>query len=254
MSDAPHFRRFLEASKLDNLTAEAFVHRANRWVVADMSSLSIFDQSSPEFDLPPVDDQLQQLFATRRSRRVFNDDPLPIDAVASALAAAGAFEGRSVIPSAGGFDPLGIYALVRRSEGKLDGSVVRYLPGEHRVARLGPVPDDDRCRRLFGLDCEGMPSLLVVIAVDPAATLRRYGERGGRFLVQQVGHAMQNIGLRLAQTQQTSRRRPAGFGRRTPVVPLHGYLTGGLLDEVTTVLGIDHTGAVPLGAYAVGRA
>lgn len=235
------FLDFWEASRLTQLTVDQFVNRSSSWEEPG-ASLSVFDQASADVDLPTVDDKLQDLFASRSSSRQFDDSLMPTTGVAEILAATGpGRDGRSVIPSAGGLDPLGVFAIVLRGEAPLNGRIVHYRHREHRVAVIGDAPDEETCRRLFSLDCDGMPSLLLAFAVDPGATLSKYGERGGRFLLQQTGHAMQNVGLRLAESQRR---------RRGP--KLHGYIVGGVLDEVADHLRIGHTRAELVGAYAIG--
>lgn len=235
------FDRFIEASRLTDATVDAFIAGTDRFDPGP-TGISVFDQAGPEIDLPAVDDRLQSLFVSRRSERSFDDRPISTALVSQILAAAGAgSDGRHVIPAAGGLDPIATYAFVRRGEEPLDGFVVRHIAHPHRVGRIGTVPPVDTLRRLFGLDCEGTPALLLAFAVDPGPTMAKYGERGGRFLLQQVGHAMQNVGLRLAESQRSRR------GRK-----LHGYVVGGLLDEVATFVGIGHTRAIMVAGYAIG--
>jgi hypothetical protein len=75
-----------------------------------------------------------------------------------------------------------------------------------------------------------------VLVVDLAAVTAKYGARGGRFALQQVGHAAQNLSLRVAADGLT------------------GYLLGAALDrEVLEVVGVAHTGVRYGGALACGR-
>ena len=235
------FRDFWEASRITQLTVDAFVSRSSNWEEPD-ASISIFDQAGPDFELPPVSDRLQELLVSRTSSRQFNETPLPTSAIAEVLAATGPGpDGRPVVPSAGGLDPLAVFAFVLRGEAPFSGRILHYRHREHRVAIVGDTPDTETCRQLFSLDCDGTPSMLLAFAVDPGPTLGKYGERGGRFLLQQAGHSMQNVGLRLAESQ-----------RRRRGTKLHGYIVGGVLDEVTDHLRLTHTRAELVGAYAIG--
>ncbi len=236
------FERFMEASRLTEFDVAAFTARIEQFV-EPVVGLSIFDQAGPEFELPEVEDRLQQLFEARRSGRRFGSDPVTTSEIAALLAAAGAVDGRPVVAAAGGLDPLGLYALVVHSDGPLHGKILRYQPSTHTVGIVAPVPEASRIRSLFSLDCDGTPQVLLVYLVDPAATIAKYGERGGRFLLQHVGLAMANVGLRLA----------AADGSRRRSKRLHGYILGGVLDEVAECLHLAHTRARVVGAYAVGR-
>lgn len=65
---------------------------------------------------------------------------------------------------------------------------------------------------------------------------RKYGPRAGRFAMQEVGHAAQNVSLRLAADR------------------LSGFILGGSMDlEVLEALGVGHTEAWLGGAVACGQ-
>lgn len=75
-----------------------------------------------------------------------------------------------------------------------------------------------------------------MLVVDVAGVSRKYGARGSRFALQQVGHAAQNLGLRLAADGLT------------------GYVLGAALDHAELdLLGVAHTGVRPGTAVACGR-
>lgn len=231
----------MDASCLTQLNIAQFANSSSSWEEPD-PSVSVFDQAGIELDLPNVDDKLQDLFGSRLSSRRFNGNPVPTAALAEVLAATGwGSDARPVIPSAGGLDPLAVFAVVLRGESPLGGRIVHYRAREHRLTIVGNAPDDPTCRRLFSLDCDGMPAMLLAFAIDPGPTIGKYGERGGRFLLQQVGHAMQNVGLRLADSQ-----------RRRRGTKLHGYIVGGVLEELSDLLRIGHTRAELVGGYAIG--
>jgi hypothetical protein len=227
---------FWEASSLDRLRVAAFGARILAYT-EQPPGVHPFTPPGPPLALRPPRDRLQRLFTARRSRRGFSDRPLRHRHVERILAATGpAPDGRRVIPEAGGLAAIHVHALVRRAGGPLAGQVVRYDHVAHAATVLGPVPGDDALRDLFQLDDPSTPQLLLVFAVDPGAVVARYGARAGRFMLQQVGHAAQNVGLRLAADR------------------LRGYVLGGGLDhEVIGLLGLAHTGARYAGAMACGR-
>jgi hypothetical protein len=187
--------------------------------------------------LRPVRDKVQRLLESRRSGREFSDRPLRHRDVERILAATGpAGDGRRVVPEAGGIDTVHTYAVIRNAEGPLGGQVVRYDHRAHTATALRPVPDDDQVRSLFLFDIPNLPQMVVVFVVDLAGVVAKYGPRGGRFALQQVGHAAQNVGLRLVAD-----------GRR-------GYVLGGGLDvPILQTLGLAHTNARYGGAIACGR-
>ena len=226
---------FWEASSLDRLRVGAFTARLLGYADQPPAVHPLTPPGAP-IELRPVHDRLQRLFDARRSRRSFSQRPLRHRQVERILAATGPGPGGRVIPEAGGLAAIYVYALVRRARGPLGGQVVRYDHVAHQATPLRAVPDDDRLRELFGLDGPTLPQLVLVFVVDPAAVTAKYGSRGGRFVLQQVGHAAQNVSLRLAADR------------------VRGYVLGGGLDhDVLGVLGLAHTGARYASAMACGR-
>lgn len=231
----PWFRDFLLASELSEATISEFGVRIVGFVDVP-EAMHPFTQPGREIELPPVRDRLQRLFGRRRSERSFSNRPLSHRQVTAILAATGSAGGRRVVPSAGSLNPIHTYGFAHNTDGPLGGQIIRFIPDEHRVGLIGPVLPVDKLRSLFSLECEGTPQLLLVFVADPRATTAKYGERGGRFLLQEVGHAAQNVGLRLAHDG------------------LKGYILGGLLDiSMKRALGLAGTPAVILGGYACGR-
>jgi nitroreductase len=104
------------------------------------------------------------------------------------------------------------------------------------VAILGPAPPADQLRTLFSLDCDGEPQLLLAWIVDPRQAIARYGARALRLVLQEVGHAAQNVALRLAADG------------------LAGYPLGAVLDrEVLALLGLGALDLWVAGGFACGR-
>ncbi len=231
---------FWEASSLDEQRAQAFAARLLAYEDSGMAVHSFTPPGAP-IALRPVRDRLQRLFDRRRSQREFDHRPLRHRDVERILAATGPVHDgrrrpRRVVPEAGGIDTIHVYAVVRNAEGPLAGKTVRYDHRAHTATILRPVPDDAELRNLFLFDIPTLPQMVIVFVVDLAGVVARYGPRGGRFALQQVGHAAQNVGLRLA----TDRRK--------------GYVLGGGLDAaILHTLGLAHTEARYGGAVACGR-
>lgn len=227
---------FWEASSLSSADAAAFGARLAAGATR-VDGIHPFTGPGAPIALSVVSDRFQRMLASRHSERSFGDELLSGRDVTRLLAATGPRPGGRVVPEAGGLDAVFTYVVGRRVEGPCAGLVARYDHRAHAVAPVGPVPDDDTLRRLFLFDEHAdLPQAVLVFVLDPEPVVSKYGARAGRFLLQQVGHAAQNVGLRLAQE-----------GRR-------GYLLGGGLDrEVLTVLGLAHTRARYGGAMACGR-
>lgn len=227
---------FWEASSLDIHRRTAFAARSAAYDPPPAGVHRLTPPTAP-LALRPVGDRLQRLLAARRSGRTFAGPALRHRQVERILAAVGpTADGRRTVPEAGGLDAVHAYAIVRRARGPLGGRVVRYDHRAHAVHDIAAVPGDEELRALFQIEGETLPQLVVVLVVDPAEVTAKYGARGGRFVLTQVGHAAQNVSLRLAADR------------------LSGYVLGGALDdEVLRLIGVAHTGVRYGIAQACGR-
>ncbi len=150
-------------------------------------------------DLPPPrttgDVSLEEALARRRSVREYTAQPLTHDEIAQLFWAAQGVTrdwGGRTAPSAGALYPLEVY--VATPEG-----LYHYLPQDHRAELLS---DEDLRRALAraGLDqraIEDAPAVFIIAAVYER-TAGKYGERAGRYVELEAGHAGQNILLQAA--------------------------------------------------------
>jgi hypothetical protein len=235
-ADAEPADAFWEASALDRFRAPALAARVAAWD-GGPDGVHPLVGAGPVVALRPVRDRLQRLLAARRSGRTFAGPPLRYRQVERLLAAVGPTpDGRRTVPEAGGIDAVHAYAILARVRGPLAGTVVRYDHRAHAAQVVGAAPDGERLRAVFQIEGDTLPQAIVVLVADVAAVSRKYGARGSRFALQQVGHAAQNLGLRLAADGLT------------------GYLLGAALDhDVLDLLGLAHLGVRYGGALACGR-
>jgi hypothetical protein len=232
---APTFELFWESSTLEAATLARFAARLEAFSPL-RSPVGPLSTPGPTYELAGSRDRSQRLLEDRRSERRFGARPLGARQLGALLAAVGERRrGGRVVPAAGGLNAVVTYVLAARVEAPFGGAAWRHEPDGHRLALVGPLPPAVELRRLFTLDCEGDPQAVVVFALAWDEVLARYGERGGRFALVEVGHAAAAVGLRLA---------PLG---------LVGYELGGTLDsEVEALLRIGPGRARVALAYAVG--
>ena len=232
------YRLFWENSKLGPVTVRSFQRRLDEYAATESVREELrYPQAS--VPLARRRDALGRLMDARRSERAFSDKPLPARRLGSIFAAFGtARDGSRAFPSAGSSYPLEIFALLTNVAGPLRGKVVHYEPLEHGLTPIADVPPWEECRPLINLEpVVGIPHVVVLFVLLPDRTTAKYGERGGRFVLIEVGHAAQNLALRLARER------------------LAGCEIGGLLDEgVRSVLGLDGTAAQIALGYACGLA
>ena len=209
--------------------------------LAVSSAASSADQEQ-RIQLPAADVDgglpLQSALQERRSIREFSRASLSPEDVAQLLwAAQGITAGRELrtAPSAGALYPLELYLLAGNVDG-LSPGVYRYRPKKHDLVLLA---SGDHRRPLaaaaLGQDwVRRAPAVLVFTAVYER-TLRKYGQRGHRYVHMEVGHAAQNVYL-----QATS-------------LDLGTVMVGAFIDEeVSAALQLppDHA---PLGLMPVGH-
>jgi len=106
-------------------------------------------------------------------------------------------EGKRAAPSGGALYPLDIYVLIGKDGvEKIEAGVYRYLPKEHS---LQPIAKGDRRREIAAASLSQMwmaraPIIFIVTAEYQRITVK-YGERGIRYALIEVGHVGQNLFL-----------------------------------------------------------
>lgn len=163
---------------------------------------------SIELPMPSLDGpvSLEKSLAHRRSIREYTSEPLRLEELSQILwAAYGVSEvkhGFKTAPSAGATYPLNVYAViypggvVTLTGEFIEGGSYIYEPEAHRLTL---VKKGDMSRELYGACLEQEWVLeaktSIVITAVYERTTRRYGNRGVRYVLIEVGHAGQNIYL-----------------------------------------------------------
>lgn len=237
-ADLAPWRQLWLASELSEATAPAFAERVGQ---ADPPSPSRFRYAAADVSLPRDRGPLPRLIEERRSVRDFGGGPLTARELGSLFSAfadpASPDVRRRAWPSAGGLYPLEIFALLLAVEGPLSGRAVHYEPDTHGLTDVGPSPSWADLREPLGAQAlSGAPQVVVVFVLDADRQLAKYGNRGGRFALIEVGHAAQSLALQLATSG------------------LAGCALGGTADRhVARILGLSGSGALVALGYACGR-
>jgi len=164
------------------------------------TTLNIIKLPPPRLDGPM---SLEQAILRRRSRREYTDRPLRLSDVSQLLwAAQGITEpkiwvGLRSAPSAGGLYPLELYVAVKRSGvQELEPGIYHYKPKEHE---LELIIKGDFSEQLMSacVDQEWVrdAAINIIFTAVVERTKRRYGERGWQYILQESGHAAQNVYL-----------------------------------------------------------
>ena len=141
---------------------------------------------------------VEKTMLERRSVRSYKDEPLTVEIVSQLLWAAQGItnnRGLRTAPSGGALYPLEVYVVAGNVTGLPDG-IYSYKPHGHELVRTQKgdkrkVLSDATLRQLYVKEA---PLVIVFSAVYERIT-KKYGERGNRYAVIEVGHAAQNVYL-----------------------------------------------------------
>lgn len=229
------FELFWENSKLNRTTIREFGERIAAYAPSPGDGPLLYPGSDRTLSTP--NDPLFKLMRRRRSRREFSRKPVSERKLGSLFAAfAASHAGGRVFASAGATYALEVFALLLSVEGDLNRTTVHYNPDNHSLSILGPAPDPDDLGKLLYMDEQiGVPPVIFLFALFSSRTTAKYGERGGRFALIELGHAVQNLALRLAHENMA------------------GVEAGGVPDdEIGRLLKLDPVKAKVAMAYACG--
>ncbi len=141
---------------------------------------------------------VEEALLKRRSIRSYKKDKLTLSEVSQLLWSAQGITakwGGRTSPSAGATYPLEIYIVVGDVSG-LESGVYHYLSEEHAIEKiLNKDVRKELTGAAWGQDYILFAPLNIVIAADYKRTTGRYGERGIRYVHNEVGHCGQNIHL-----------------------------------------------------------
>lgn len=141
---------------------------------------------------------LEAAIQRRRSVRAFDGGAIPLVELSQLLwAAQGVSDpaGLRTAPSAGALYPLELYAITSDSDG-LSAGIYHYRPRHHQLEPVGTGDyRGEFAAAALMQEWTARSSIIVVIAAAYARTMRKYGERGRRYVEIEAGHAAQNIYL-----------------------------------------------------------
>ncbi|MDH7500454.1 MAG: SagB/ThcOx family dehydrogenase, partial [candidate division NC10 bacterium] len=145
---------------------------------------------------------VEQAIQGRRTIRHFQDHPLTLDQLGQLLWAGqgitdkGSYHRRAA-PSGGALYPLDLYAIVGKERVTgLKAGIYRYVPERHCLMEVSPGDRRESVARgsLGQMWMAEAPVIFAVVAEYQRIT-RKYGERGVRYALIEVGHVGQNLFL-----------------------------------------------------------
>lgn len=187
-----------------------------------------------------------ELLSERYSCRQFSVRELELSAVATILHASYGISGRSRIgrlvfydrpvPSGGGLYPLELTILVSTVKG-VEPGFYHYVPVVHGLEHIRESELPKRIRDYLFMGQHQLTTAPVIIIISACfyRSLRKYGDRGYRYILFEAGHVAQNLNLAALAL---------GFGSCN---------IGGFFDqELGEVMKLDQEMELPLYAVAIG--
>ncbi len=171
----------------------------------EVTSANPLQQNQDMIDLPdPVTDgqmSVEEALTLRRSIRSYKEEPLNMEELGQLLWSAQGItseEGFRTAPSAGATFPLEMFVVVNDVE-TLSKGIYQYHPHDHQLEMLR---EEDVSSPLYRA-CLSQSMILdggavLVFAAVFERTTDRYGDRGERYVHNEVGHVGQNIHLQAA--------------------------------------------------------
>jgi SagB-type dehydrogenase family enzyme len=144
---------------------------------------------------------VEKAIKERRTIRDFKDRLLSLTHFSQLLWAAQGITdptiGRRAAPSGGALYPLDIYVLIgENGVEKMEAGVYHYLPKEHSVL---PISKGDRRKEIASASLGQMwmakAPIIFIITAEYKRITGKYGERGIRYALIEVGHVGQNLFL-----------------------------------------------------------
>ena len=190
---------------------------------------------------------LEDAVAGRSSCRSFSGAAIGQVDVSTLLGAAYGVQGRlwlsdaelleRPVPSAGGLYPLELYLLANRVDG-LPAGIFHYASHSHRLEVLvrSPVASHMLGQLFLGQPYASDAAAVVLLTAVVARSLKKYGDRGYRYVLMEAGHVAQNLNLTAVAL---------GLGSCN----LGGFYDDALAD----LLGLDTDDEIPLYGVALGR-
>ena len=235
--------------------AWAFHRNTSRWLHNVFEPDNIAHSPAPPMEHPdapfvplvePEPVPLFDMLAKRRSCRNYGGENVSLRDLATVLAAAYGVTGLSTlgplefversVPSGGGLYPLELYVIVRAVDG-LNPGVYHYVPLQHglELLRDHKVPDRLVTYLFMGQSYASEAACTIVIGAVTERSLKKYGDRGYRYILFEAGHVAQNINL-------------AGAGIGLGTCNFGGFFD----DELAALLGMQHGNEIPLYGIAIG--
>ena len=209
-----NFESFWNASKFTRFNIQEF-SKAQDEFNAQMHSDSILLFPSEPYTLKQHSSKMTKITSQRKSQREFSDDALSdldLATIFSSFNCLGNLEHRTY-PSAGGRYGLEIFTILFNCK-SMANTMAYYNPDIQALSPLGSAPSWAQAQEYINIETSGNPQCLILFTLFSDRITDKYQERGGRFALIEVGAALQQLSLQIAESKH-----------------LKGVAAGGLVDD-----------------------
>lgn len=144
---------------------------------------------------------LEKSMSLRRSIRSYKNEPVSIRELSQLLWAGQGVtneRGFRTAPSAGATFPIELYVVVNNVTGLKKG-IYHYQIGDHKLKMIDEREvESDLARAALSQSMISDAGVVIIFTAIFERTTRRYGERGIRYVHNEIGHVSQNIHLQVA--------------------------------------------------------
>ena len=235
--DETLFDKFWEASSLDKFNIQEFSRQLNTYN-SNEKELFLEYPDAPK-PLPFVQKRINKIAKKRKSDHTFSNKELSIKELSHLLSSFYACNGleHRTYPSAGATYVTEIFCVAFNVKG-YSGRVIYYDPEKHGTIIISDqAPSWEESSKSINMQINGAPNIMIVFVIFPQRVMSKYGERGGRFALFEVGAALQQLSLQIAESTK-----------------LKGVAVGGMLDyEWKKILKLDSADARIALGYLVGK-
>ncbi len=215
IDDETLFDKFWEASSLDRFNVQEFSQRLNAYNSDEKELFLEYPEASKS--LPTSKTRINKIAKKRKSDRSFSSKELSIKELGQLLSCFYAWNGleHRAYPSAGATYVTEVFCIAFNVE-SYSSKVIYYDSEKHGTVIVSDnAPTWEEASKSLNMDIKGTPQMLIVFVVFPQRVISKYGERGGRFALLEVGAAMQQLSLQIAESSK-----------------LKGVAVGGMLDTI----------------------
>lgn len=231
------FDQFWQSSSLDRFNIQEFSRRFSSYD-SDEKELYLDYPAAPT-PLPTARTRINKIAQKRKSSRSFSDKALSIKELGKVLSSFYAWNGleHRAYPSAGATYVTEVFCVAFNVE-RYSGKIIYYDPEKHGTVIVSDTaPTWKEASKSLNMNVEGTPHMLIVFVAFPERVVAKYGERGGRFALLEVGAAVQHLSLQIAESSQ-----------------LKGVAVGGIFDNIWKHnLKLDNTAAHIVLGYLIGK-